>query len=175
MTANESGDPNACKSPATERVDGPQQRTDLSAGCLLYVAKADSDDRGQSLRLQSGEALIGSDSSCDLVLHDRAVSRQHLRIAVQADGIAVEDLGSTNGTLYLDQQVRELLLTTGARLMLGRCAVDILPLSEHDPARVSTRDRYGEILGTSTTMRRLRRSSGTSPLMRFCAKPSTMS
>jgi pSer/pThr/pTyr-binding forkhead associated (FHA) protein len=46
--------------------------------------------------------LIGTDASCDIVLHDRTVSAQHCRLFQYRDSsFALEDLGSTNGT-YVD-------------------------------------------------------------------------
>jgi len=44
------------------------------------------------------DILIGRDSSCDIVIADRQVSRQHARLTIQADGIVIEDLNSKNGT-----------------------------------------------------------------------------
>lgn len=41
---------------------------------------------------------LGRDIINDIVINDREVSRQHLRITRGADTLSVEDLGSTNGT-----------------------------------------------------------------------------
>lgn len=41
---------------------------------------------------------LGRDITNDLVINDREVSRHHLRFTKGADGITMEDLGSTNGT-----------------------------------------------------------------------------
>ena len=45
--------------------------------------------------------LIGTDPSCDIVVHDPTVSGQHCRLFRYTDSFALEDLGSTNGT-YVD-------------------------------------------------------------------------
>ena len=41
---------------------------------------------------------LGRDITNDIVINDREVSRHHLRFTKGADGITMEDLGSTNGT-----------------------------------------------------------------------------
>jgi hypothetical protein len=42
--------------------------------------------------------IIGRDSSCDIVVADRQVSRRHARLTQTPHGILLEDLGSKNGT-----------------------------------------------------------------------------
>jgi len=42
--------------------------------------------------------LIGRDNSCDVVIADRQVSRQHARFSSFKEDILLEDLGSKNGT-----------------------------------------------------------------------------
>ncbi len=44
------------------------------------------------------DKIIGRDASCDIIIADRQVSRQHARLSIQPDGIMLEDLGSKNGT-----------------------------------------------------------------------------
>ncbi|NUM44461.1 MAG: FHA domain-containing protein [Anaerolineales bacterium] len=42
--------------------------------------------------------VIGRDSTCDIVIPDRQVSRHHARLTFLKDGVYLEDLGSKNGT-----------------------------------------------------------------------------
>lgn len=49
------------------------------------------------LELRIGEFVIGRSSTCNLVLDDALVSRQHARIVVSDQGATLEDLGSRNG------------------------------------------------------------------------------
>ncbi len=51
--------------------------------------------------------LLGRESSCDIVIADRQVSRHHARIAVTRDGISLEDLDSKNGTLLNGHPIKE--------------------------------------------------------------------
>jgi hypothetical protein len=41
---------------------------------------------------------LGRDSTCDVVIPDRQVSRYHARITPTQEGVILEDLGSKNGT-----------------------------------------------------------------------------
>ncbi len=42
--------------------------------------------------------VLGRDSTCDIVIPDRQVSRYHARITPSKEGMILEDLGSKNGT-----------------------------------------------------------------------------
>jgi DNA-binding winged helix-turn-helix (wHTH) protein len=42
--------------------------------------------------------VMGRDSTCDIVIPDRQVSRYHARITPTKEGMILEDLGSKNGT-----------------------------------------------------------------------------
>jgi hypothetical protein len=45
-----------------------------------------------------GTIVLGRDSTCDVVIPDRQVSRYHARITPTQEGMILEDLGSKNGT-----------------------------------------------------------------------------
>ncbi|MGK5110993.1 FHA domain-containing protein [Geodermatophilus sp. CPCC 205506] len=47
----------------------------------------------------SDRVLVGRDPHCDLVLHDRDVSRRHAQVVRSGRGWTVHDLDSTNGTV----------------------------------------------------------------------------
>jgi hypothetical protein len=51
------------------------------------------------------ELIIGRVDSCDIVVPDRQVSRQHARLVREHDGVFLEDLGSKNGTYHNNQPV----------------------------------------------------------------------
>jgi hypothetical protein len=42
--------------------------------------------------------IIGRESSCEVVIPDRQVSRFHARLSLMPEGVMIEDLGSKNGT-----------------------------------------------------------------------------
>jgi DNA-binding winged helix-turn-helix (wHTH) protein len=53
---------------------------------------------GKRWPLNKPALTIGRGEDCDIVLPDRQVSRQHIKILRDEQGFAVEDLGSKNGT-----------------------------------------------------------------------------
>lgn len=78
-------------------------------------------NQGQVFYLTKEVVAIGRDISNDLVFNDPEVSRYHARLTRQAQGYALEDLGSTNGTFV-----------NGARLAVPRVLAqgDIVSLGE---------------------------------------------
>ena len=65
---------------------------------LPRVVVADGPDAGAGVPLVPGAWVsVGRDPSCDLTIHDRSLSRRHLRVRLDRDGVVLDDLGSTNG------------------------------------------------------------------------------
>lgn len=62
---------------------------------------------GQRWPIQS-ELVVGRETTCDIIVADRQVSRRHARFFPHLDGIAVEDLGSKNGTLLNGKPLSQL-------------------------------------------------------------------
>lgn len=104
---------------------GPPQKdsaqvaqTLLRAQLPLYVLRGQSGPvAGKSLRV-IGSMAIGRDPECDLVVDDDGVSRKHARLRVTAEGLAVEDLGSANGTFIDDARISNGVLLPGSELRL---------------------------------------------------------
>ena len=85
------------------------------------------------LLLGSGTVTLGRRTTCDYVLHDNQVSREHARIIVGEQTFAIEDLGSANGVLVNDQPVRGLRrLEAGDTFRIGSQVFEILEASEGD-------------------------------------------
>lgn len=61
---------------------------------------------GQRWTIQNETLLIGRGTECDLVLPERQVSRQHLKIKLVDDQYWVEDLDSKNGTWVNGAQLK---------------------------------------------------------------------
>lgn len=90
-------------------------------------------DDPRHLDFAQGAILIGRSSSCDVVLDDRRVSRQHARIETTGEQVRLVDLGSGNGTLVNGRKVRSELLMTGDVLQIGRTHLTVMRL--RTPAR----------------------------------------
>ncbi len=61
---------------------------------------------------------IGRHSDCDICLAGDEVSRKHARMIVNASGLEVEDLGSSNGTFINGKQVQRAKLNPGDEVRL---------------------------------------------------------
>jgi len=49
--------------------------------------------------------VIGRDDSCDIVVSDRQISRNHAQVSNTLEGVFIEDLGSKNGTYHNNKRV----------------------------------------------------------------------
>jgi hypothetical protein len=71
-------------------------------------------------RLDKQVVTIGRDATNDISINDAEVSRYHMRLVRQGNIYAVEDTGSTNGTLVNGKRITGLTaLNPGQSLMLG--------------------------------------------------------
>ena len=75
--------------------DQPQ----LPAGKRLSLAIIDGPDAGSVHRMEKPRVTIGR-SNADITLNDSEASRQHAAVTVRDALVQLEDLKSTNGTLY---------------------------------------------------------------------------
>jgi tetratricopeptide (TPR) repeat protein len=90
-------------------------------------------EKGQTLRVAPNVTMMGRDPSCDVVLSETAISRQHCRIDRRADQWVLKNL-SANGTLLNKKPVDEAVLPDGSEIRLGaktrlRFVVESVPLS----------------------------------------------
>jgi pSer/pThr/pTyr-binding forkhead associated (FHA) protein len=59
-------------------------------------------------------------AECDVELNDPDVSRRHAVVRQVDDGLAIEDLGSTNGTFVNDRRIGGIVqVTEGDRIRFG--------------------------------------------------------
>ena len=85
------------------------------------------------LLLGSGTVTLGRRATCDYVLHDSQVSREHARIIVGEQTFAIEDLGSANGVLVNGEPIRGLRrLNNGDTFRIGSQVFEILEATEGD-------------------------------------------
>lgn len=75
---------------------------------------------GLRVSIESDSFVIGRDEECDLVLNDRAISRQHARIWREEGQFYIIDLESKNGTWVNGDPVGEpRVLTDGNKIQLA--------------------------------------------------------
>ena len=122
-------------------------------GAIIRVTGAPASP--PELPLPSGRCIIGAGQDATIIVDDKAVSRRHAELELRADGIAVRDLDSRNGTFYLGQRIESAVLSYGATLTIGSATITVdldtasLDAGEHHlPA-------YRGLHGRSGAMRRL--------------------
>lgn len=83
-------------------------------------------DAGKQWSLSGTEVVVGRDLDCTIAVDDHSSSRRHARISVRPDGLVVEDLDSTNGTMLNDQPLEApQWLRPGDRVRVGRTLLEI--------------------------------------------------
>ncbi len=65
------------------------------------------------------QLTLGRSAVCDIVLDDPGASRQHARIHHTATGLAIEDLGSTNGTWVKGESIKRAPLQIGETVRIA--------------------------------------------------------
>lgn len=68
---------------------------------------------------------IGRSRGNSIVLDDMLVSRQHVRITADDEGLVLEDLGSRNGTYVNGRRVERTHLTEGDRIGIGAATFEV--------------------------------------------------
>ena len=112
-------------------------------------------DSGRHAELPGPEVRVGSAPDCDLALRDPTVSRHHLTLRVEGERIRVIDFGSTNGTLLDGLSVRDAFARPDSRIQAGTSTLRLGMLPDVVEVPVSSRERFGALLGTSVAMRRV--------------------
>jgi hypothetical protein len=88
-------------------------------GPLLYITEGEQ--AGQRWQINREPFVVGRGGECDLILPERQVSREHIRIYKKDEQFIVEDLDSKNGTwLNADQlQAESAILKDGDEITIA--------------------------------------------------------
>lgn len=130
---------------------------DGSAGaeaCLFVLEVLSGPDQGAACRVDD-VAFVGKSATCELKLTDAKVSRRHVELRIDTLGLRVVDQNSTNGVYLNGVRVRDGLARDGDRLRLGDSLLGVRAELAREPVRLSTRTRFGRMIGASAAMRRL--------------------
>jgi pSer/pThr/pTyr-binding forkhead associated (FHA) protein len=94
---------------------------------LMFLLKSLDDE--QSVLIDK-EMIVGRDQACAIVLEQGQASRQHAKVSPSQEGIRVEDLKSTNGTLVNGKKISEpVVLKEGDELRIGKQRFIVQPAS----------------------------------------------
>jgi two-component system cell cycle response regulator len=125
---------------ASQRVEDPLDdttRTSQAPGSPADVAQNDAylvvmagSNVGEMYKVDKDQLVIGRGDKANLRLLDDGISRDHARIVKEGGQIALEDMGSTNGTYCNGVRVTRHVLAEGDKILLG--STTILKFSYHD-------------------------------------------
>ncbi len=108
--------PSITKPPAGDDIE--DGRTKVRQALPKFILRGVSGSTfGKNFALQ-GTMTVGRQPDCDICIPSDEVSRHHAKLQVMPDGIAVEDIGSANGTFINDKRVHTGMLKPGEELRL---------------------------------------------------------
>jgi len=111
-------------------------------------------EAGHSLSLENREYVVGKAPTCDVVLSDKAISRQHLKLEVSDESIRAVDMESRNGCFYEGLRFTQMDLRPGSVITLGTTELKLVPEDTRERSLLlSTRERFGGLVGSSRKMR----------------------
>ena len=120
----------------------------------VVVEVVDGPGKGACARLEAGTLFVGSKPECDLAIADPAISRRHLAVELLAGAVRIRDLGSRNGTYYLQARIAEARVPIGGRVRIGRSTLRFSSPST-GAAASSSREELAGLIGRSLAMRKL--------------------
>jgi chromosome segregation ATPase len=100
--------------PAAELAASGANGTDMHAMLVCLTS-----ERPQEYALAKPVMTIGRSGDCDIQIPTHFVSREHARLLVDPKGIAIEDLGSTNGVFVNSVRVERQALHDGDWITIG--------------------------------------------------------
>ena len=100
---------------------------------------------GTEYNLMKQRMVVGRAEHADIVIADRAASRQHFEIVSDPAGFVLRDLSSGNGTYLNEQKVREAELVSGDRIKVGLHELNFLQLSGTPRNALERRVVYAEV------------------------------
>jgi DNA-binding NtrC family response regulator len=110
-------------------------------------------DAGAEATSEDGRMTVGTAEGATLRLSDPTVSRFHAELEATANGIAVRDLGSTNGSHLGAVGIREIVVRNGVEIDIGRTRVRLALGAERTAIPMYAHAAMGGLLGGSAAMR----------------------
>lgn len=101
------------------------------------------------------ELSFGSHPNCNVTLSDTYVSRQHCRMIIQQERVFLTDLASTNGTFINGTRIDHLSVPFKGDFTIGQTKITYVIGSRLEKSGKIKKDRMGEIIGNSKSMRRI--------------------
>jgi DNA-binding NtrC family response regulator len=119
-----------------------------------WLVELQDESGARRVALTKEKLVVGSSTMADLVVRDVTVSSRHCALSVLGDGIAIEDLGSLNGTFVGSARVREAWGRAGTAVAIGHSTLVVL-VAEGRETSAQPGEALPGIAGGSIAMRRL--------------------
>jgi DNA-binding NtrC family response regulator len=120
-----------------------------------WLMEVQDDDGGKRVPLNLSRMIVGSGPTADIVVRDPTVSAKHCALSVLGSGVAIEDLGSKNGTFVGTARVREAWGGAGTTITIGNSTVVCLATdtSAHELEVESGEPLHGVAGGSAAMLR----------------------
>jgi len=125
----------------------------ITASGGAWFVEAQAPEGARRFPLGKERLVVGSSPAADVVVRDPTVSSRHCALSVLGDGVAIEDLGSRNGTFVGSARVREAWGRAGTAIAIGN-SVLVLVVAEAREQKQPGEPLPG-VAGGSIAMRRL--------------------
>jgi hypothetical protein len=90
------------------------------------VVRSGGGRTGEQFPLERTQTTIGRSPDCDIFLDDVTVSRRHAIVVRGAGSLAIEDLGSLNGTFLNRRRIERAQLESGDEVQIGKYRLTFL-------------------------------------------------
>jgi two-component system response regulator GlrR len=118
-----------------------------------WAVEVQDEEEVRRLPVGARPLLVGSSRDADIVMRDRTVSGRHCEVVVARDGVAVRDLGSTNGTYVGGARVNEAWGTEGTTITIGQST--LVCVAQQDEDSDDAAKPLPGLAGASVSMRRI--------------------
>ncbi len=126
-------------------------QTERDAG---WVVEVQDETGSRRVSLSDNRYVAGTSRSADLIIRDPSVSSRHCALTPVGSAVAIEDLGSKNGTYVGSARIREAWGQAGTALTLGRSTLVLMQVDALEPTEVPGPALEG-VAGAGIAMRRL--------------------
>ncbi len=121
----------------------------------VEVFVGDGPDAEKSAVIGEKGLVVGTHQRASFKLTDPSVSRKHVELTLNEEGVRVRDLGSTNGTRVGGNKISDAVVPLGSTLVIGETKIEIRQAIERYPLPLSRRRRFGDLIGSSSAMRQI--------------------
>jgi pSer/pThr/pTyr-binding forkhead associated (FHA) protein len=127
LVPEESGEATMAFTPEQAEEQRQAELAEIGITGPALVVRSGGGRSGETFLLEGEETTIGRSPDCEIFLDDVTVSRRHAIVRRGSGGLAIEDLGSLNGT-YLNRKRIESpqRLSDGHELQIGKYRLTFL-------------------------------------------------